>query len=258
VGLSVLASGYCVLGAIMTAWISATPGQHDLQALEVRAYLWLASAVIFLGIAGTLTHFALRAKLVNITGILIVILGFIVPFLGPGGPSPIFFFWVGFLLLLRPNEYFRPIKEWIDWARIGLLAHVVVNLLYVLFNNLINEIVISSYFVATSYSVIAWVANPISSFIEYLFPSPRIDMPGGGFLFMTYPFKGAVTSLLGVLAYMVIGAIIGNQSGHILKLPKLMKEARFFGLYTLIGAVSYWPSVCQNSARRISHAFIFS
>ena len=62
VALSILASGYSVWGAIVTTWISATPGQHDLQALEFWAYLFLVSAVIFLGIAGALTYFVLRKR----------------------------------------------------------------------------------------------------------------------------------------------------------------------------------------------------
>ena len=62
VALSILAFGYSVLSVIMTAWISDTPGQHDLQALEARAYWWIAAAVVFLGIAGALTYFGLRKK----------------------------------------------------------------------------------------------------------------------------------------------------------------------------------------------------
>ena len=62
VALSILAFGYSVQMVIMFAWISATPGPHDLQALETRAYWWIAAAVVFLGIAGTLTYFAWRKK----------------------------------------------------------------------------------------------------------------------------------------------------------------------------------------------------
>ncbi len=49
--ISVSAFGYCVLGVIMTAWISATPGEHDLALLEFRAYLWMAVAFVFLVIS---------------------------------------------------------------------------------------------------------------------------------------------------------------------------------------------------------------
>ena len=62
VALSILAFGYSVQMVIMTAWISATPGQHDLQALEVRAYWWIAAALICLGIAGALMYFGSRKK----------------------------------------------------------------------------------------------------------------------------------------------------------------------------------------------------
>jgi len=57
-----LAFGYCVLGVIMTAWISATPGQHDLGMLETRAYLWIGGALVFLCISGALVYFGLLKK----------------------------------------------------------------------------------------------------------------------------------------------------------------------------------------------------
>ena len=59
---SLLAFGYCVLGVIMTAWISATPGEHDLAALEFRAYLWIAAAIVFLVISIVLVYFGLKKK----------------------------------------------------------------------------------------------------------------------------------------------------------------------------------------------------
>ena len=46
--LSFLLSGYCFMGAIMIAWISATPGIHDLDVLEFRLYIWIFFSVFFL------------------------------------------------------------------------------------------------------------------------------------------------------------------------------------------------------------------
>jgi hypothetical protein len=57
---SLLAFGYCALGVIMTAWISATPGEHDLAALEFRAYLWIAATVVFLILSVVLAYFGLK------------------------------------------------------------------------------------------------------------------------------------------------------------------------------------------------------
>jgi len=59
---SLFALGYCVLGAIMTAWISATPGKHDLATLEFRAYLWIAAAIVFFIISIVLVYFGLKKK----------------------------------------------------------------------------------------------------------------------------------------------------------------------------------------------------
>lgn len=58
--LSVLICGYSILGMIMTAWISATPGEHDLAKLEFRAYMWLASALVFFVISIYLVYLGLR------------------------------------------------------------------------------------------------------------------------------------------------------------------------------------------------------
>ena len=46
----------------MTAWISATPGEHDLVVLELRAYLWMAAAFVFLVIAIVLAYLGLKKK----------------------------------------------------------------------------------------------------------------------------------------------------------------------------------------------------
>ncbi len=57
---SLLGFGYSVLGVIMTAWISATPGKHNLIVLEFRAYLWILASVVFFVISIVLVYFGLK------------------------------------------------------------------------------------------------------------------------------------------------------------------------------------------------------
>ena len=46
--ISLLACGYSVLGAIMTAWLSAVPNGPNLENLQFRFYMWGIAVFIFL------------------------------------------------------------------------------------------------------------------------------------------------------------------------------------------------------------------
>lgn len=148
--------------------------------------------------------------MVNIIGILIVILGFSVPFLSSGRLPSVFFFWTGFLFLLRPNKYFRSIAGRIEWARIGLFAHVIGNFLALLcFYLVIHTAFPYNHYAAMSYSVFEWFVSPVSSLTRYLFPSPRIEMPNGGVLFVISYMWSGVTSFLDVVVYLFVGTTMG-------------------------------------------------
>lgn len=43
-----LGSIYSVLGFIFIGWVSATPGDHDLNALQIKSIAWLTAIIVCL------------------------------------------------------------------------------------------------------------------------------------------------------------------------------------------------------------------
>jgi hypothetical protein len=62
IALSALALVYCLMGAITVMWVSATPGDHDLNVLKTRAYAWLGGAGISLLIGTYLLYVARKRR----------------------------------------------------------------------------------------------------------------------------------------------------------------------------------------------------
>jgi len=60
--ISMFAFGYCVLGVLMTAWITATPGKHDIELLEFKAYLWMVAAFFFICVAFVFAYLGFKKK----------------------------------------------------------------------------------------------------------------------------------------------------------------------------------------------------
>ncbi len=157
--------------------------------------------------------------MINFLGFLIIICGFLAPFLSGGKMPSIFFFWVGFLLLFLPNKYFPKASGWLKWARIGLLLNVVGTLFLILFNVLaVYTSLFSSYLAHILLRGAGWILKPISGIFEILFPYNQsynqVKMPDGGIIVVstiTINFlRDTLTTFFDVLVYIGIGIALGK------------------------------------------------
>lgn len=149
--------------------------------------------------------------MVNFIGFLIIICGFFAPFLLSEGKIPsIFFFWIGFLLLLWSNKYFRK-AVWPKWARIGLILNILgMSFLFLLTELVLNTPLSSSHFAFILLTIANWIFNPISNVFEFLYPYKQTIMPDGSIRFSISFLRGTVTSFFNVLVYIGIGIIFGR------------------------------------------------
>ncbi len=148
--------------------------------------------------------------MIHIFGLIIVMAGFIVPFLSGGRVPYEFFFWSGFLLLLRPNKYFPLGRDGAKYARIGLLVHVLGILAVLNYRNLVvSTSLFGSYLGYLSLTAVHHIFNPISSLFRLIFPDQQLALHDGGILFTRF-MRGSITGFLNILLYVCIGAIIGK------------------------------------------------
>ena len=144
-------------------------------------------------------------------GVTIILFGFLVPHLSDGTLPAIFFFWLGFLLILWPSKYFRKTSVWPKWARIGLVLNITGTLLLLFFINIISNNAFSySYFASVLLKSISFIFKPISTMFANIFPYNRIQMPDGSIQVSIGFFRSTLTSFLDVLTYLFIGIIIGK------------------------------------------------
>jgi len=100
--------------------------------------------------------------MLNLLGILLIICGFVAPhFLGYPPPGSMVFFWVGFLLLLWPTNPLLKTSNWPRWARIGLVANLVVTIFYLVLIYLQNYELFFKFF---------YIPYPIGTILHILFP----------------------------------------------------------------------------------------
>ena len=152
--------------------------------------------------------------MVNIVGIVIIILGFIAPFMSDGYAPSVIFFWVGFLMLLRPCKYISSSSKWPRYARIGLLLSVVMALVSLLCSYFIMYYPIHSNhgrILAGGLSLnITRIAYPIRALYDFILPVPYFEQPDGSISFKISFMRTSLTSIFNILFYMIISVFIGK------------------------------------------------
>ena len=149
--------------------------------------------------------------MINIFGLIIFIAGFVVPFLSGGRIPYDFFFWFGFLLLIRPNKYFPPGTGSAKYARIGLLVHVLGTLVILSYYTLVLSTSLSNSSSAyLSIKAVNYIVNPASSLFHLIFPREQFELTDARILFTISLMRSTITGFLNVLLYVCLGAIIGR------------------------------------------------
>ena len=144
--------------------------------------------------------------MINFLGFLIIICGFLAPFIRGWMMLSIFFFWVGFFLLFLPNKYFPKTSGWLKWARIGLLLNVV----WTFFVIIAHTSLPSTYLAHILLRGAGWILSPISGIFEILFPYNEVKMPDGSIGHTVNFLRVALTNFFDVLVYIGIGIALGK------------------------------------------------
>lgn len=142
--------------------------------------------------------------MINILGTVIIIGGILAPFLSGGKIPSIYFFWLGFLLLLVPSSLLPGHIYLKKWARIGIVSHaagLLVSFLFFDFILKLNHIIIT---------ILALVLNPAGQVSSLLFPNPMTVMPDGSAVGAVSFLRATLESMFNVLTYIGIGIIIGR------------------------------------------------
>ena len=142
--------------------------------------------------------------MINIIGVVIIVLGFIAPFIIPAVayiPSSIFFS-LGFLALLSSSKFITKTANWNKWARAGLLAnmlmYVTVMIIYVHLLRILNL------------SLLYWIYAPFSSLFGIFFPIESIKLLDGGTIYYVSGIRVATMSFIDILIYLTAGILIGR------------------------------------------------
>jgi hypothetical protein len=147
--------------------------------------------------------------MINIIGVVIIVLGFIAPFIVPATgyiPSSIFF-WLGFLALLSSSKFIPKTVNWNNWARTGLLANM---LMYVTVMIIPFHLSIMLTFSYTLFELLRWICSPFTFLFNIFFPSEWIKLPNGGIVGYVSHIRVATTSFIDILIYLTAGILIGR------------------------------------------------
>ena len=147
--------------------------------------------------------------MINIIGVVIIVLGFIAPFIIPAVayiPSSIFF-WLGFLALLSSSKFIPKTANWNKWARAGLLANMLMYLTVMIIPFHLSIIFTLSY---TLFELLRWICTPFSSLFNIFFPIESIKLLDGGTIYYVSGIRVATTSFIDILIYLTAGILIGR------------------------------------------------
>jgi len=151
--------------------------------------------------------------MMNIVGFIIILFGFIAPFVSNGLLDLIWFCWIGFFLFLNPVKYIKISAKSLKWARKGLLANMVVCLILTFFFYLtiINIKPVSlSIFLGNVYSILGWIGNPVRELCDLIFPISITEMPDGSVVWKVSFMRSVVTTFFNLLVYLLTGMLVGK------------------------------------------------
>jgi hypothetical protein len=123
------------------------------------------------------------------------------------------FFWIGFFLLLNPVKYIKISAKNLKWARKGLLANMIICLILTMFFFLIPmnmKPIYSSIFLSDVYSILGWIGNPVRKLYELISPIPSFESPDGVVTYYISFLRSTVTTFLNILLYLLAGVLVGK------------------------------------------------
>jgi len=147
--------------------------------------------------------------MINIIGLLIIIIGFFIPFYNVAYPyvSSIYFFWLGGLLCLNKGILIRRNFRWAKWAQIGILIHIAVSIINLVPTFLIEGFVSSFEFWLSQ--TLYWISSPATAIGQYMYPYPETPQLDGSVLIQISHIRSVITSFINVAIFALISSLIG-------------------------------------------------
>ena len=149
-----------------------------------------------------------------IIGILIILFGFIAPFISDGKLNSTLFFWIGFLLLVSPVRIRSPATYWLGWAKVGLVTNILGGIISLIYSQvLLNTFLAKNYISGKIFSALMWLVSPITQLLVIVLPYPRTDLSTNSEIIVQFQItfsRSSVTSLLDIIFIMLIAILIGK------------------------------------------------
>ena len=145
---------------------------------------------------------------INISGIFLIILGFVAPYLIQNLISSVIFFMLGFLLLMNKNERLGEFNTWFKYGKIGLLFNISFLFLLLITSNYIMSL--ESPLTIWLFTLAQYIANPISSITDKIIPLQMVELTDGSIATAISYNRITTTSFLNLLFYVLAGMFIGK------------------------------------------------
>ena len=145
---------------------------------------------------------------INISGIFLIILGFVAPYLIQNPIPSVIFFMLGFLLLMNKNERLGSYNTWLKYGKIGLLFNISFLLLLLISSNYI--ISLESPLTIGLFTLAQYIANPIGSITDKIIPMQMVELADGSIATAISYNRITTTTFLNLLFYVLAGMFIGK------------------------------------------------
>ena len=152
--------------------------------------------------------------MINLIGILIVILGFFAPFiltdyrntfLYRGYGPAIYFFWIGFFLILNPLEKYGLKKEYAKWGRIAIIANIALYWTHFAYAHILINLNIMEGFNITLILLLKKICNPIRAIFDAIISVPAKTLDNGAIQFTYSYVRAMITDFFNILLFIIVG-----------------------------------------------------
>lgn len=149
--------------------------------------------------------------MIYIAGIILIIIGFVWPFL-TGWSLTLIVFPLGILALLSPGRYIPKTANWNKWARAGLLGY----LLVVLIHWIISYLAVASPVFCNTWGgcylaiVFSWISAPVDLLLSRISPLETIQLPDGGWQIRISYIRATTSNFMSIIVYLLAGILIGK------------------------------------------------
>jgi hypothetical protein len=146
--------------------------------------------------------------MINIVGMVLLALGFFVPYLSDGRFPSTVLFWIGGLVFLNKGVLIKPDTTWPKWARIGILANIALFVLMLGTFFLANERSTTT-FIHWLSMIPYWLAKPATALGQQVYPFSEIRHPDGSVTFHIGFTRTVIADFFDVGIFAMVAVAVG-------------------------------------------------